>query len=97
MAYADGGTRQSFADAGRILTAKLPQRSDSRRFPQGALRDRPGIGGLYLSCGAYARKVYRMGTRNDRMGRSHQLRAFWFEAAVCGPCSLREQLDLTKA
>ena len=34
VAYGDGGTRQSFADAGRILIAKVPQRPDSRRFPK---------------------------------------------------------------
>ena len=34
VAYGDGGTRQSFADAGRTLIAKVPQRPDSRRFPK---------------------------------------------------------------
>ena len=32
-----------------------------------------------------------MGTRTDRTGRSHQLRAFWFDAAVCGACPLKER------
>ena len=34
VAYGDGGTRQSFADAGRTLIAKLPRRPDSKRFPK---------------------------------------------------------------
>ena len=32
--------------------------------------------------GHTTRKLYRMGTRTDRTGRTHQLRAFWFDAAV---------------
>ena len=32
-----------------------------------------------------------MGTRTDRTGRTHQLRAFWFDAAVCGACPLKER------
>ena len=31
------------------------------------------------------------GTRTDRTGRTHQLRAFWFDAAVCGVCPLKER------
>ena len=32
-----------------------------------------------------------MGTRTDRTGRTHQLRAFRFDAAVCGACPLKER------
>ena len=32
-----------------------------------------------------------MGKRTDRPGRIHQLRAFWFDAAVCGVCPLRDR------
>ena len=32
-----------------------------------------------------------MGTRTDRTGRTHQLRAFWFDAAVCRACPLKER------
>ena len=48
VAYGDGGTRQSFADAGRTLIAKVPQRPDSRRFPKEELQDRPGVGDMHL-------------------------------------------------
>ena len=47
VAYGDGGTRQSFADAGHTLIAKLPKRTLS----QGGLRDRLGVRELHLSCG----------------------------------------------
>ena len=91
VAYGDGGTRQSFADAGRILIAKVPQRPDSRRFPKEDFEIDLESGTCTCPAGHTTRKVYRMGTRTDRTGRTHQLRAFWFEAAVCGGCPLREQ------
>ena len=91
VAYGDGGTRQSFADAGRTLIAKVPQRPDSRRFPKEDFEIDLESGTCTCPAGHTTRKVYRMGTRTDRTGRTHQLRAFWFEAAVCGACPLREQ------
>ena len=33
-AYGDGGTRQTFADAGRRLVAKAPGRPDRKHFPK---------------------------------------------------------------
>ena len=33
-AYGDGGTRQTFADAGRRLVAKVPGRPDRKHFPK---------------------------------------------------------------
>ena len=87
----DGGTRQSFADAGRTLIAKVSQRPDSRRFPKEDFEIDLELGTCTCPEGYTTRKLYRMGTRTDRTGRTHRLRAFWFEAAVCGPCPLREQ------
>ena len=91
VAYGDGGTRQSFADAGRILIAKVPQRPDSRRFPKEDFEIDLESGTCTCPAGHTTRKVYRMGTRTDRTGRTHQLRAFWFDAVVCGACPLGEQ------
>ena len=90
-AYGDGGTRQSFADAGRTLIAKLPRRPDSKRFPKEGFRINLESETCTCPAGHTTRKLYRMGTRTDRTGRTHQLRAFWFDAAVCGACPLREQ------
>ena len=90
-AYGDGGTRQSFADAGRTLIAKLPRRPDSKRFPKEDFRIDLESETCTCPAGHTTRKLYRMGTRTDRTGRTHQLRAFWFDAAVCGACPLREQ------
>ena len=90
-AYGDGGTRQAFADAGRTLIAKLPRRPDSKRFPKEDFEIDLESGTCTCPAGHTTRKLYRMGTRTDRTGRTHQLRAFWFDAAVCGACPLRER------
>ena len=87
-AYGDGGTRQAFADAGRTLIAKLPRRPDSKRFPKEDFEIDLESGTCTCPAGHTTSKVYRMGTRTDRTGRTHQLRAFWFDAAVCGACPL---------
>ena len=90
-AYGDGGTRQAFADAGRTLIAKLPRRPDSKRFPKEDFKIDLESGSCTCPAGHTTSKVYRMGTRTDRTGGSHQLRAFWFDAAVCGACPLKER------
>ena len=38
-AYGDGGTRQTFADAGRTLIARVPGRPKPVSLPQGGLSD----------------------------------------------------------
>ena len=90
-AYGDGGTRQAFADAGRTLIAKLPRRPDSKRFPKEDFEIDLESETCTCPAGHTTSKLYRMGTRTDRTGRTHQLRAFWFDAAVCGACPLRER------
>ena len=90
-AYGDGGTRQAFADAGRTLITKLPRRPDSKRFPKEDFEIDLESGTCTCPAGHTTSKVYRMGTRTDRTGRTHQLRAFWFDAAVCGACPLKER------
>ena len=64
---------------------------DSRRFPKEDFEIDLESGTCTCPAGHTTRKVSRMGTRTDRTGRTHQLRAFWFEAAVCGACPQREQ------
>ena len=65
-----------FADACRILIAKLPQRPDSRRFPKEDFKIDLESGACTCPAGHTTRKLYRMGTRTDRTGRTHQLRTF---------------------
>lgn len=91
VAYGDGGTRQIFADASRTLIAKLPKRGDTNRFPKEDFEIDLASGNCTCPAGHTTSKLYRMGKRTDRTGRVHQLRAFWFDAAVCGECPLRER------
>ena len=91
-AYGDGGTRQAFADAGRTLIAKLcPAARTASDFPKEDFEINLESCTCTCPAGHTTRKLYRMGTRTDRTGRTHQLRAFWFDAAVCGECLLRER------
>ena len=90
-AYGDGGTRQSFADASRTLIAKLPRRPDGKRFPKEDFEIDLESGSCTCPAGHTTRKLYRIGKQTDRTGRVHQLRAFRFDAAVCGVCPLRER------
>ena len=89
--YGDGVTRQVFADAGRPLVAKLPRRPERRYFPKEDFEIDLESGTCTCPAGHTTGRVYRMGTRTDSTGRTHQLRAFRFDAAVCGGCALRHR------
>ena len=67
-AYGDGGTRQSFADAGRTLSQAAPT-PGQQALSQGGLRDRPGVGDLHLPRGAYDLEVVQDGYP-DRQNRA---------------------------
>ena len=89
--YGDGVTRQVFADAGRPLVARLPRRPERRYFPKEDFEIDLESGSCRCPAGHTTGRVYRMGTRTDSTGRTHQLRAFRFDAAVCGGCALRHR------
>ena len=91
VVYGDGVTRQVFADAGRPLVAKLPRQPDGKRFPKEDFEIDLEFGTCTCPAGHTTGRVYRMGTRTDSTGRTHQLRAFRFDAGVCGACPLRER------
>ena len=89
--YGDGVTRQVFADAGRPLVAKLPRRPGGKRFPKEDFEIDLESGSCTCPAGHTTGRVYRIGSRRDSTGRTHQLRAFRFDAAVCGGCALRHR------
>ena len=91
VVYGDGVTRQVFADAGRPLVAKLPRRPERRYFPKEDFEIDLESGNCRCPAGHTTGRVYRMGTRTDSTGRTHQLRAFRFDSAVCGGCALRHR------
>ncbi len=90
-AYGDGATRQSFADAGRTLIAKVPGRPNKTHFPKEDFHIDLEAGACTCPAGNVTRTVRTVGTRRDRSGDTYLKRGFQFDAAVCGACPLRSQ------
>ena len=90
-AYGDGGTRQTSADAGRRLMAKVPGRPDRKHFPKDDFHLDLAAGSCTCPAGQVTRTIVPAGKRTDRTGRVYRLQAFQFDGAVCGVCPLRSQ------
>ncbi len=90
-AYGDGDTRQAFADAGRTLIARVPGRPNRTHFPKEDFRIDLEAGTCTCPAGNVTRMIRPSGTRTGPTGRTHRLKAFRFDGAVCGVCPLRTQ------
>ena len=90
-AYGDGGTRQTFADAGRRLVAKVPGRPNRKHFPKNDFHLDLAAGSCTCPAGQVTRTIVPAGKRTDGAGRVYRLQAFQFDGAVCGVCPLRSQ------
>ena len=90
-AYGDGDTRQAFADAGRTPTARVPGRPNRKHFPKEDFHIDLEAGACTCPAGNVTRRIRLLGTRTTATGRTHQLKAFQFDGAVCGVCPLRSQ------
>ena len=90
-AYGDGGTRQTFADAGRRLVAKVPGRPDRKHFPKDDFHLDLAAGSCACPAGQVTHAIVPAGKRTDGAGRVYRLQAFQFDGAVCGVCPLRSQ------
>ena len=90
-AYGDGGTRQTFADAGRRLVAKVPGRPNRKHFPKNDFHLDLAAGSCTCPAGQVTHTIVPAGKRTDRTGRTYRLQAFQFDGAVCGVCPLRSQ------
>ena len=90
-AYGDGDTRQTFADAGRTLIARAPGRPNRKHFPKEDFHIDLEAGACTCPAGNVTRRIRPLGTRTAATGRTHQLKAFQFDGAVCGVCPLRTQ------
>lgn len=90
-AYGDGATRQQFADTGRPLVAKVPDRPDTGYFAKEDFR--LDLAKLTCTCpaGQECRTVTPNGRYQDLAGNEVQLQAFHFDAVVCDACPLRAQ------
>ena len=90
-AYGDGGTRQTFAEAGRRLVAKVPGRPDRKHFPKNDFHLDLAAGSCTCPAGQVTHAIVPAGKRTDRTGRVYRLQAFQFDGAVCWVCPLRPE------
>jgi hypothetical protein len=88
-AYSSGATREEFAEAGRRLIAKVPSRRRGDQIPKEAFRIDLEARSCTCPAGQVTHTVVSAGTRVDRRGNHHRLRAFRFDAAICADCPLR--------
>ena len=95
-AYGDGGTRQTFADAGRRLVAKVPGRPNRKHFPKNDFHLDLAAGSCTCPAGQVTHAIVPAGKRTDGAGRVYRLQAFQFDGAVCGVCPLRSQCIAAK-
>ena len=89
--YGDRDTRQAFANAGRILIARLPGRPDRSHVPKEDFHIDLEAGACTCPAGNVTRRIRPLGTRTAATGRTHQRQAFQFDGAVCGVCPLLPQ------
>ena len=82
-AYGDGGTRQTFADAGRRLVAKVPGRPNRSHFPKDDFHLDLAAGSCTGPAGQVTHAIVPAGKRTDHTGRTYRLQAFQFDGAVC--------------
>ena len=95
-AYGDGGTRQTFVDAGRRLVAKAPGRPNRKHFPKHDFHLDLAAGSCTCPAGQVTHTIVPAGKRTDRTGRVHRLQAFQFDGAECRVCPLRSQCIAAK-
>lgn len=88
-AYGDSQTRQAFAEAGRPLVAKVPNRRGQAYFPKEAFAIDLEILTCICPAGQECRTITTISS-GDRYGApGTPLRAFRFDGAVCDVCPLR--------
>jgi hypothetical protein len=88
-AYGDGRTRQAFAQAGRPLVAKVPNRRGQAYFPKEDFTIDLATMTCVCPAGQECRQVVTIGW-GDRYGAPGVPRqAFQFDGAVCDGCPLR--------
>ncbi len=95
-AYGDGATRQTFADVGRKLVARVPGRPDRKHFPKDDFVIDLAAGSCTCPAGQVTHTIVPAGKRTDGTGRVYRLQAFQFDGAECRTCPLRSQCIAAK-
>ena len=85
-AYGDGATRQTFADVGRKLVARVPGRPDRKRFPKDDFVIDLAAGSCTCPAGQVTHTIVPAGKRTDAAGRVYRWQAFQFDGAECRTC-----------
>lgn len=88
-AYGDGATRQEFADAGRKLVAKVPDRPNSGQIPKEDFRIELETKTCICPAGQACQTLEPIGGRTNRNGESEERLGFKFDPEVCAACPLR--------
>ena len=70
------------------LIARVPGRPNRSHFPKEDFHIDLEAGTCTCPAGNVTRRIRPSGTRTTATGRTHQLKAFQFEGAVCGVCPL---------
>ncbi|TAK29456.1 MAG: IS1182 family transposase [Chloroflexota bacterium] len=86
-AYGDGTTRQAFADAGRKLVAKVPDRPHSGQIPKEDFRIDLKTKTCTCPADQECRTLELIGRRTDRNGESREQLGFKFSPEVCAACA----------
>jgi hypothetical protein len=90
-AFGDGPTRQEFADAGRRLVAKVPDRPETGYFAKEDFQIDLETMTCTCPAGQQTRRLVRKSGYKDRDGKNVQAKAFHFDPALCDVCPLRTQ------
>ena len=99
-AYGDGATRQAFADAGRTLVAKVPDRPNSAQIPKADFQidlTNPETPSCTCPAGHTTKTLVSRGGHKDRAGKNVQVKAFQFDPTLCAACPLRPECVKAKA
>jgi hypothetical protein len=88
-AYGDGATRQRFADAGRKLVAKVPDRPNGAQIPKEDFRIDLQNKTCTCPAGQECRTLTLVAVGKDGDGKSQGRMGFEFDPTVCAACSLR--------
>ena len=95
-AYGDGGTRQTFADAGRTLIAKVPGRPDKAFFPKEDFHIELETGTCTCPAGVVAQVQQRLKSHPDGQGGWQRPCGFVFNAEICADCEMRPKCVASK-
>ena len=93
-AFGDGTTRQEFADAGRKLVAKVPDRPNGAQIPKQDFRIDLDNKTCTCPAGQECATLESIGRRKDRNGESQDWLGFKFDPEMCAVCPLRPQCVL---